>query len=111
MRWRVSVAVHVTVVVPIGNVLPLTGVQAVVTGDAPLMTDGVPYTSEIGKPVGEICVMAAGQVIVGGSGTGGGGGVGSAGDEQPFAATRTLRRPQTATILPGRNKLKNYDSR
>jgi hypothetical protein len=39
------------------------------------------------RPVGEIWVTGAGQVMRGGSGTTGGGGVGSVGEEQPAAAT------------------------
>ena len=41
-RWRLSVAVHETAVVPMPNWVPLPGVQVVVTGDAPPMTVAVP---------------------------------------------------------------------
>jgi len=103
--------VHVTFVVPIENVLPLTGAQLVVTGDAPLMTDGVPYTTGVAKPVGDTCVIGAGQVIVGGSGIDGGGGVGSVGDEHPTRTTSTLAAMALGNSLTGRNKLLSKDSK
>jgi hypothetical protein len=106
----VSVAVQETLVVPIENVLPLTGVQLVVTGDAPLMTDGVPYTTGTAKPVGDTCVTGAGQVIVGGSVVGGCG-VGSIGDEHPTRTKSTLAAMAFGKSLAGRNKLLNKDSK
>jgi hypothetical protein len=96
-RWRASVAVQVTVVLPIGNELPLAGVQLAVTGDVPLVTDGVPKTTDMLDPVTDTCVTGAGHVMVG-SGTGGGGGVGCVGEEQLIAA-RALTNTQTPTAL------------
>jgi len=35
VRWRASVATHSTLEVPTGNIPPLAGVHAIVTGGAP----------------------------------------------------------------------------
>ena len=81
VRCRLSVAVQLTVFGPVGNVDPLAGVQAVVTGGALLTTVGVPYTTEIGMPSGAR-ERHRRRVIFGGSGTGGGTGVGRDGGER-----------------------------
>ena len=101
VRCRLSVAVQVTVLGPIGNVDPLAGVQATATGGAPLTTVGVPYTTEIGVPSGAWSVIGAGHVIFGGSGTGGGTGVGCVGGELLQAWTA---RAHTSTPSARRQK-------
>jgi len=96
VRCRLSVAVQVTVLGPVGNVVPLAGVQAVATGGEPLTTVGVPYTTEIGMPSGARSVIGAGHVIFGGSGTGGGTGVGRVGGElQAWTASAHTSTPST----------------
>src|SRR5262245_38114075 len=54
VRWRASVAVHVTVVDPTGNVEPLGGAHATATGGAPPFAIAVPYDTVMGCPVGDV---------------------------------------------------------
>lgn len=78
-RLSASVAVHNTVVVPIGNVDPEVGAHATTTGVCPSTADGVVNVTVV-PPADVVLVMTAGgHVNVGGSGTVGGGGVGAGG--------------------------------
>src|SRR5262249_31190791 len=72
-RWRESVAVHVTVVVPIWKSDSLGGEQVEVTGGAPPLASAAPYTTAVDCPVGDVTDTALGQAIVGPSGKGSGG--------------------------------------
>jgi hypothetical protein len=67
-RRSASVAVHVTVVDPSGNVDPLGGVHDDVIGSLPPATVGSPYGTATG--VVEVTGSIAGQEICGGSGVG-----------------------------------------
>jgi hypothetical protein len=59
------VTVHVTAVVPIGNVVPLTGAQDAVVGGVPPVTVGAPYDMATGCPEGDSREIGAGQKTFG----------------------------------------------
>lgn len=65
-----SVAVHVTGVVPAGNVVPLAGVHVAVIGFVPPVATGVPYVTVTGTPPGEGLSTLAGQLRVSRAGLG-----------------------------------------
>ena len=75
-RCKASVAVHVTVVVPIGNREPDGSTQEVATGGLPLTVVAANVTC-VDVPLVSWIVCGAGHVIAGGSSVGGGGGVGA----------------------------------
>ena len=56
---------HVTVVEPIGNRLPLAGEQVTVVGGVPPITDAGAYDTATGCPAGELIVRGAGHTSVG----------------------------------------------
>ncbi len=63
---QTSVAVEVTVVIPIGNILPDAGELVIVTGPAQLsvaVTANV--TTAVHEPTGVVTVIGVGQVITG----------------------------------------------
>src|SRR3954468_6276471 len=98
VRWRESVAVHVTGVVPTGNGVLVAGVQLSVTGGEPPVTVAVPYATVAGWPFGDVTGGgAAGHEIRGASGVGSPGAVGGFELPQPgnmmasVAATATIR--------------------
>jgi hypothetical protein len=74
VRCRASVASHVTVDLPTGNISPLAGVHVTVTGGAPEFPVGWPYTATVGSPRRDVRVTGAGQETSTASGSGGGGG-------------------------------------
>ncbi|MFN7983379.1 MAG: hypothetical protein U0Q11_16145 [Vicinamibacterales bacterium] len=80
VRCCASVAVHVTVVAPIENTDLLSGLQVVVMGEAPPLTVGTPYSTEIGEACADVSEIDAGQVMLGGATGGGVGVVGVVGD-------------------------------
>jgi hypothetical protein len=57
--------VHVTVVEPTGNRLPLAGEHVTVVGGVPPITDGSAYETATGCPAGELIVRGAGHTSVG----------------------------------------------
>src|SRR5688572_8809576 len=67
-RWRASVAVQPTTVVPTGKPDPVAGVQIVVTGSAPPATTGGLYVTGWIVPTTPGTVNGAGQVSCGGAG-------------------------------------------
>ena len=101
---------HETAELPTGNVLPLAGVQVVAMGDAPYATDGVPYTTLMGAPDGDVTVTGAGQVMTGGSIVGGGG-VGVVGELQPPAAINAIERHHAHGGRTEERKLCTNDSK
>jgi hypothetical protein len=71
VRCFASVTVQFTVVVPIGNGAPLTGVHVgPVSGSNPDVTVGAVYDTTTGLPSDDSVVTAAGQVIFGAPGSG-----------------------------------------
>jgi hypothetical protein len=62
------VTVHVTVVEPTGNRLPLAGEQLTVVGGVPPTTVAGPYETVTGCPDGELVVSGAGHTSEGGAG-------------------------------------------
>jgi len=64
VRLWASVAVHVTVVVPTGNVDPLAGTQRVVSGASPSAA-GMSYDTGNGVPAGEETVTESRHAICG----------------------------------------------
>jgi hypothetical protein len=61
-----SVAVEVTVVVPIGNANPLAGLLTIVIGPAQLsVAVTVKFTTAVQLPTGVVTLILAGQVITG----------------------------------------------
>jgi hypothetical protein len=71
-----TLALHVTVVEPTGNVEPLAGVQALVRPGPPAATTGG-YDTGIGPPFGEMMLIEDGHIMAG---------LGVAGFEQPATA-------------------------
>ena len=55
-----------TVVVPTGKLTPLGGVQAVVNGAVPPVTDGLPKDTVTEPPSGDVTGSATGQEMSGG---------------------------------------------
>jgi hypothetical protein len=72
LRCSASVAVHATVVEPIGKRAPLTAEQATATGVEPLMVVAEPKVTDVGCPFDDATLMEAGHEIFGESGTTGG---------------------------------------
>ncbi len=66
LRCWASRAVHVTLFVPRGRLVPLVGVQAVVTGASPPATVGGGKLTGTAPPLGEMVVWFGGQEMVGG---------------------------------------------
>jgi hypothetical protein len=100
---RASTAVHATSVDPIGNVLPLGGVHAVVTGAVPPEATGNVYVTAIGRPPVDAIVGGAGHVkaIVGGDG--------ADGPEHPIAAPAEAIRKATQRLYGmARGKLQEF---
>jgi hypothetical protein len=88
VRWRASVTVHETVVVPTGKVLPLGSEHVVLTGAAPPLTVGALYVTGIGLPVGDVRATGAGHESCGASGVGG------AGPPQPAMNSASAATPR-----------------
>ena len=70
LRLMASVARHMTLVMPIGNIDGLGGAHVIETGEAPPVTVAAGYVTLTGWPSVDTCVIEAGQVIVGASGVG-----------------------------------------
>jgi hypothetical protein len=68
VRCRVSVAVQVTIVVPIGNSAWLAGLHDDVIGGAPLVVVTEPYVTGVGWLFDDVMVTGLGQLIRGPSG-------------------------------------------
>jgi hypothetical protein len=100
VRLMASVAVHSTVVTPIGKLLPLVCVQAKVTGCVPASTRGAPKMIEV--PASDVAVsptlggqlMTGGSATTGGRGGSGGGGTGVGDDGVLQAATTNRTSPR-----------------
>jgi hypothetical protein len=97
VRAALSVAVHATVVDPIGNCAPDGTVHDTATGDVPPVACGGAYSTTAGPSTAPDCT-SAGHAITGAAG--GGGGVGPFGLEHETAAISVSTA--SASLLMGR---------
>jgi hypothetical protein len=103
-RFSPSVAVQLTVVCPIGNVVPDPGEQLTFTGLWPSRASGVGYDSAMPSGLIVLRVMPSSHDSVGAAGGGGGGG-GGGGDgalgllqPDPIAATKSVQNSKRRII-------------
>jgi len=109
VRCRASVARHVIVELPTGNIPPLAGVQLTATGGTPEVPVACPYTTGMASPRGDATTTDCGHAIATSAGGGGGGGSGLV-VLPPQRAVETPARTRSVRTRAVRFKLGKHTS-